>query len=136
MAFLVTRPNHYPVDRRVLHGALSRLEPCAVKIACTVLRGRGGSNATLLPDYQPSLRSPWLAALEILHHSLPYGDSREAGPAFVAYSRQRSIFDLMLGRMFLADTEGHYDHLMDCTRAVSGAFNVAPSLDRLESLTT
>ncbi len=74
--------------------------------------------------------------LEILHHSLPYGDSREAGPAFVAYSRQRSIFDLMLGRMFLADTEGHYDHLMDCTRAVSGAFNVAPSLDRLESLTT
>jgi len=43
-----------PVDRWVLHGALSRLEPCAVKIACTVLRGRGGSNVTPLPDYRPS----------------------------------------------------------------------------------
>jgi hypothetical protein len=35
---------------RVLHGALSRLEPCAGKLACTVLRGRGGGNAALLPD--------------------------------------------------------------------------------------
>ena len=38
---------------RVFHGALSRLEPCAVKVACTVLRGRGGSNATPLPDRIP-----------------------------------------------------------------------------------
>jgi hypothetical protein len=51
MAHLVTRLSHHPVDRWVLHGTFSRLEPCAVKIACTVLRGRGGSNATPLPDY-------------------------------------------------------------------------------------
>lgn len=35
---------------RVLHGALSRLEPCAMKVASTVLRGRGGGNVALLPD--------------------------------------------------------------------------------------
>ena len=35
---------------RVLSGALSRLEPCAVKVASTVLRGRGGGNVALLPD--------------------------------------------------------------------------------------
>jgi hypothetical protein len=29
---------------------LLRLEPCAVKVASTVLRGRGRSNAVLLPD--------------------------------------------------------------------------------------
>ena len=40
-----------PVDRRVPHGALSRLEPCAVKVARTVLRGLGGGNVTQLPDY-------------------------------------------------------------------------------------
>jgi hypothetical protein len=34
----------------VLRGAFSRLEPCAVKVARTVLRGRGGGNVTLLPD--------------------------------------------------------------------------------------
>jgi hypothetical protein len=34
----------------VLHGAFSRLEPCAVKVASTVLRGRGDRKVTLLPD--------------------------------------------------------------------------------------
>ena len=72
--------------------------------------------------------------LEILRHSLPYGDSREAGLVFVAYSRQRSIFDLMLDRMFHADADGHYDHLMDYTRAVSGAYYFAPSQELLAGL--
>ena len=31
--------------------AFERLEPCAVKAASTVLRGRGGSNVALLPDW-------------------------------------------------------------------------------------
>jgi len=50
MAHHVTRPSHNPVDRRVLHGAFSRLEPCAVKVASTVLRGRGDRKVALLPD--------------------------------------------------------------------------------------
>jgi hypothetical protein len=40
-----------PSHDRVLHGALSRLEPCAVKVARTVLRGRGDGNVALLPDH-------------------------------------------------------------------------------------
>ncbi len=32
--------------------AFEVLEPCAGKLASTVLRGRSGSNATLLPDFQ------------------------------------------------------------------------------------
>ena len=35
---------------RLCHRGLSRLEPCAVKVASTVLRGLGGGNATRLPD--------------------------------------------------------------------------------------
>ena len=38
--------------RWVLHGAFSRLEPCAVKVACTVLRGRDGGNVIPLPDFR------------------------------------------------------------------------------------
>jgi len=38
------------VERRVLHSAFSRLEPSAVKVACSVLRGRDGGNVTPLPD--------------------------------------------------------------------------------------
>jgi hypothetical protein len=44
------RLSHTPVEHRVLNGAFSRLEPCAVKVACTVLRGRGDGNITPLPD--------------------------------------------------------------------------------------
>ena len=50
MAHRVNRTSHDLVECRVLHSTLSRLEPCAVKVACTVLRGRGGGNATSLPD--------------------------------------------------------------------------------------
>ena len=50
MAHVVTRLSHTPVDHRVLRGAFSRLEPCAVKVASTVLRGRGDRKVTLLPD--------------------------------------------------------------------------------------
>jgi len=37
---------------------LPMLELCAVKVACTVLRGRRRSNATLLPDYKPISSHP------------------------------------------------------------------------------
>ena len=36
--------------RRMLHCVLPLREPCAGKLACTVLRGRGSSNTPLLPD--------------------------------------------------------------------------------------
>ena len=58
------RLSHRPVDHRVLHGALSRLEPGAGKLARRVLRGPGDGDVTRLPDYAPSLRSPWRAAME------------------------------------------------------------------------
>ena len=63
MARYVTRLSHNPVDRRVLHGAFSRLEPWAVKVASTVLRGRGDGNLTLLPDGSDPFSSPPTGAL-------------------------------------------------------------------------
>jgi putative iron-dependent peroxidase len=70
--------------------------------------------------------------LEILRHSLPYGDSSRAGLVFIAYCRRREIFDRMLDRMFDSAQEGVHDHLMDYTRAQTGAFFFAPSLQVLQ----
>ncbi len=53
MAVLVTRLSHHPVDRRVLRGAFSRLEPGAGKLARRVLRGGVSRKARSLPDYPP-----------------------------------------------------------------------------------
>lgn len=72
--------------------------------------------------------------LEILRHSMPYGDSQKAGLVFIAYSARREIFDMMLDSMFDAQGEGVHDHLMDFTRAETGAFFFAPSLEQLADL--
>ena len=73
-------------------------------------------------------------SLEILRHSMPYGDSQEHGLFFIAYARTARHFDLMLKEMIHADEQGHYDHLMNYTQAVTGNAFFAPSRDFLESL--
>lgn len=72
--------------------------------------------------------------LEILRHSMPYGDSEEAGLLFIAYSAEREIFDIMLDRMMNVAGDGVHDHLMDYTRAVTGAFFYAPTQEQLATL--
>jgi porphyrinogen peroxidase len=71
--------------------------------------------------------------LEILRHSMPYGNVCEAGLLFIAYARTPDNFDRMLDHMIHADTDGHYDHLLDYTRAVTGCSFFAPSMEFLES---
>ena len=75
--------------------------------------------------------------LEILRHSMPYGDNSESGLLFIAYSRRQAIFDAMLDRMFDTAPEGPagvHDHLMDYTQAKTGAYFFAPSLEALAAL--
>ncbi|MFQ5488960.1 MAG: Dyp-type peroxidase [Gammaproteobacteria bacterium] len=73
--------------------------------------------------------------LEIVRHSMPYGEvAGEAGLFFLAYSRERAIFDRMLGRIYGVEGDGLYDHLMDYTEPRSGAYFFAPSLEMLHSL--
>ena len=72
--------------------------------------------------------------LEIVRHSFPYGTMSEHGLFFIAYTRDLDIPDRMLRRMLGASGDGLHDHLMDYTRAVSGATFFAPSLTTLKSL--
>ncbi len=72
--------------------------------------------------------------LELYRRSTPYGQVREAGLYFLAFSADPTRFTKMLRRMFDADGEGVHDHLTDFSTPVSGAFYFAPSLDALDGI--
>lgn len=72
--------------------------------------------------------------LEILRHSFPYATATEAGLFFIAYTRDLAIPEKMLARMLGTDGDGHHDHLMDYSRAVSGATFFVPAVELLERL--
>lgn len=73
--------------------------------------------------------------LKIVRHSLPYGKaSGESGLFFIAYSKDARIFEKMLSRMIGTAGDGLHDHLMDFTRAVSGAIFFVPPLEVLRRL--
>lgn len=72
-------------------------------------------------------------SLEILRHSMPYGSASEQGLYFVAYAASPDNFDLMLESMVIGDGEGHFDHLLRYTTAVTGASFFVPSRDWLEA---
>ena len=67
-----------PMCCRALHGALPRLEPCAVKVARTVLRGRGGGNVASLPDRFP-LSAPSKESMRMEINNLKIGHNLRIG---------------------------------------------------------
>jgi len=72
--------------------------------------------------------------LQIVRHSLPYGNSTEAGTFFVAYTRSTTIIDRMLARMYGTTDDGLHDRLLHFTTPVSGAYFFAPPQEMLESV--
>jgi len=72
--------------------------------------------------------------LQIVRHSFPYGTTSESGLFFIAYSKSPDIPDKMLSRMMGTSGDRLHDHLMDYTRAVSGATFFAPSMKMLKML--
>lgn len=73
--------------------------------------------------------------MEILRHSLPYGDGTgEQGLFFVAYTNNLSIIDAMLQRMFGTSGDGIHDRLLHFTTAIDGAYYFAPSDELLEEI--
>ena len=73
--------------------------------------------------------------LEILRHSLPYGDGKgEQGLFFIAYTKDLSRIDQMLLRMFGTSGDGIHDRLLHFVTAVDGSYYFAPSEDLLEEV--
>ena len=69
--------------------------------------------------------------VEIYRRSVPYGAATESGLQFVAFSAERSRYDLLLARMFGNAPDGVRDRLTDFSQPVSGAYYFAPSLNAL-----
>lgn len=72
--------------------------------------------------------------LKIFRRSVPYGTVQEHGLYFIAFSADPSRYDRMLARMFGTAGDGVHDRLIDFSRAVSGAYYFAPSLNALNEL--
>ena len=73
--------------------------------------------------------------LEILRHSLPYGDGQgEQGLFFIAYTKNLTIIDRMLDSMFGTRGDGVHDRLLHFVTAVDGAYYFAPSEELLQDI--
>ena len=73
--------------------------------------------------------------LAILRHSLPYGDGRgDQGLFFIAYTKDLSIIDSMLVRMFGTSGDGIHDRLLHFVTPMDGAYYFAPSEELLEEV--
>lgn len=73
--------------------------------------------------------------LEILRHSLPYGDGRgDQGLFFIAYTQDLTRIDKMLVRMFGTSGDGIHDRLLHFVTALDGAYYFAPSEELLEDV--
>ncbi|ANF82832.1 peroxidase [Acinetobacter sp. NCu2D-2] len=73
--------------------------------------------------------------LAILRHSLPYGDGRgDQGLFFIAYTKDLSIIDAMLYRMFGTSGDGIHDRLLHFVTPKDGAYYFAPSEELLEEV--
>ncbi|MFV5312185.1 Dyp-type peroxidase [Acinetobacter schindleri] len=73
--------------------------------------------------------------MEILRHSLPYGDGRgDQGLFFIAYTKDLNIIDAMLERMFGTSGDGIHDRLLHFVTPMDGAYYFAPSEELLEEI--
>jgi putative iron-dependent peroxidase len=72
--------------------------------------------------------------IEIFRRSVPYGNAEEHGLYFLAFSSERSRYERLLARMFGQSSDGVRDRLTDFSRAVSGAYYFAPSLNVINQL--
>ena len=73
--------------------------------------------------------------MEILRHSLPYGDGKgDQGLFFIAYTQDLSIIDAMLFRMFGTSGDGIHDRLLHFVTPMDGAYYFAPSEELLKEV--
>lgn len=73
--------------------------------------------------------------MEILRHSLPYGDGKgDQGLFFIAYTKKLEIIDHMLQHMFGTAGDGIHDRLLHFVTPVDGAYYFAPSEELLEEV--
>ena len=74
--------------------------------------------------------------VKILRDNMPFGrpGHGEYGTYFIGYSRSPHTIEQMLENMFTGRPPGHYDRLLDFSRAVTGNLSFVPSATFLDSV--
>jgi hypothetical protein len=78
-------------------GAFERLEPRAVKVACAVLRGLGGSNAPRLPDHLTALSRAEFEAGFVSGRSLVQGSRLQGRAARLSSGPLDALYGRIVG---------------------------------------
>jgi len=92
----------------------------------------GSKKAAYAHTKRTSLKGPDGKSLEILRHSMPYGNMGEHGLYFVSYSKQPEPFIAMLESMIQGDGDGVHDRLLDYSQALTGASFFVPPISFLK----
>ena len=72
--------------------------------------------------------------IPMYRQNMPYGNAIEHGSMFIGFANTPEVVNISLRKMIYADSEGHYDRLLDYTRAVTGGIFFAPPAKFLNSL--
>ncbi len=107
-------------------GVIGRTKPDSVELEDSVKPATAHIARVVIEDAEGE-------ELEVFRRSTPFGDVREHGLFFVAFSRDLDRIDRMLRRMFGLDPDGLRDRLMDFTQATTGSYWFAPSQDEIDS---
>jgi putative iron-dependent peroxidase len=72
---------------------------------------------------------------EIFRLNMPFGQAGtgEYGTYYIAYAKDPSVIEEMLGNMFVGRPPGNYDRVLDFSTAVTGGLFFVPTIDFLES---
>jgi putative iron-dependent peroxidase len=73
-------------------------------------------------------------AQEIYRRSVPYGRAEEHGLYFLAFSCERTRFDILLSRMFGTADDGIHDRLTEFSQPVTGSYWFAPDQAALDKI--
>jgi putative iron-dependent peroxidase len=74
--------------------------------------------------------------LQIVRDNMPFGEvgKGEFGTYFIGYARSPQRIEKMLENMFIGNPPGTYDHLLDFSRAVTGALFYVPTATFLDDV--
>ncbi|MCE2573631.1 Dyp-type peroxidase [Motilimonas eburnea] len=72
--------------------------------------------------------------IPMYRQNMPYGNAIEHGSVFIGFAKSPEVINISLRKMIFADEQGHYDHLLKYTRAVTGCIFFVPPADFLNTL--
>lgn len=72
--------------------------------------------------------------IPMYRQNMPYGNAIEHGAYFIGFAKSPEVVNIALRKMIFADAQGHYDKLLDYTKAKTGVIFFAPPQSFIDEL--